>query len=164
MKIQLICNCEWQRPPQWIKVKNLIVDIILYFLCLFFLVEEDDVFQCGKCKRQFTTLGAFINHKQSRCLPQRQILPSSSQNVINQNSLLQAVNRHPQIMQVSTCNCNTIQWYWDDELQTRCTLIFYDAGLSTAAGHCATGQIASLIGFFPGYFVLKNENVKVKLK
>ncbi|GFS21979.1 zinc finger protein 341-like [Elysia marginata] len=29
--------------------------------------EEEDVFQCGKCKKQFTSLAAFISHKQAQC-------------------------------------------------------------------------------------------------
>ena len=33
---------------------------------LFFL-DEEDMFQCGKCKKQFTTLPAFVTHKQNRC-------------------------------------------------------------------------------------------------
>lgn len=32
-------------------------------------VEEEDVFQCGRCKKQFTSLNAFFAHKQSHCLP-----------------------------------------------------------------------------------------------
>ncbi|CAG2239084.1 unnamed protein product [Mytilus edulis] len=71
--------------------------------------EEEDVFQCGKCKRQFTTLGAFINHKQSRCVLQRQL--SASQNVINHNSLLQAVNRAPQLMQAPFSQAGTLPAY-----------------------------------------------------
>ena len=31
------------------------------------LVDDEDVFQCGKCKKQFTSLPAFVTHKQSRC-------------------------------------------------------------------------------------------------
>ncbi|KAJ8302984.1 hypothetical protein KUTeg_019380 [Tegillarca granosa] len=38
-------------------------------------VDEDDVFQCGKCKKQFSSLILFLNHKQSRCMPQRAIQP-----------------------------------------------------------------------------------------
>lgn len=29
--------------------------------------EEEDVFQCGKCKKQFSSLAAFISHKQAQC-------------------------------------------------------------------------------------------------
>lgn len=31
--------------------------------------EDDDIFQCGRCKKQFTSLPAFVSHKQSRCAP-----------------------------------------------------------------------------------------------
>ena len=27
------------------------------------------MFQCGKCKKQFTSLPGFVTHKQSRCVP-----------------------------------------------------------------------------------------------
>ncbi|XP_041355906.1 zinc finger protein 341-like isoform X2 [Gigantopelta aegis] len=33
------------------------------------VAEEDDLFQCGKCKKQFTYLSAFVSHKQTRCTP-----------------------------------------------------------------------------------------------
>ncbi|KAK7474036.1 hypothetical protein BaRGS_00034746 [Batillaria attramentaria] len=32
-------------------------------------VEDEDVFQCGRCKKQFTSLNAFFTHKQTHCLP-----------------------------------------------------------------------------------------------
>ncbi|XP_074644510.1 zinc finger protein 341-like [Tubulanus polymorphus] len=31
--------------------------------------EEDDLFVCGKCKKQFTSLPLFVSHKQTRCTP-----------------------------------------------------------------------------------------------
>ena len=34
-----------------------------------FVVDDDDVFQCGKCKKQFNSLSNFVTHKQSRCAP-----------------------------------------------------------------------------------------------
>ena len=30
-------------------------------ICLF--ADEEDVFQCGKCKKQFTSLEVFVTHK-----------------------------------------------------------------------------------------------------
>ncbi|KAK3086146.1 hypothetical protein FSP39_014292 [Pinctada imbricata] len=38
--------------------------------------EEEDVFQCGKCKKQFSSLMAFVNHKQTRCTGLRPIQPN----------------------------------------------------------------------------------------
>ncbi|XP_053402137.1 zinc finger protein 341-like isoform X2 [Mercenaria mercenaria] len=32
-------------------------------------VEDEDVFQCGKCKKQFSNLSLFVGHKQTRCTP-----------------------------------------------------------------------------------------------
>ena len=32
-------------------------------------VEDEDVFQCGKCKKQFNSLSTFVSHKQNRCTP-----------------------------------------------------------------------------------------------
>jgi hypothetical protein len=29
--------------------------------------DDEDVFQCGRCKNEFTSLAAFVSHKQSRC-------------------------------------------------------------------------------------------------
>ena len=31
--------------------------------------DDDDVFQCGKCKKQFTSLARFMSHKKTRCVP-----------------------------------------------------------------------------------------------
>ncbi|ELT95618.1 hypothetical protein CAPTEDRAFT_88353, partial [Capitella teleta] len=28
----------------------------------------EDVFQCGKCKKQFNSLSTFVSHKQTRCM------------------------------------------------------------------------------------------------
>nr|XP_022339023.1 zinc finger protein 341-like isoform X2 [Crassostrea virginica] len=47
-------------------------------------VDEDDVFQCGKCKKQYCSLSAFLSHKQSRCNGQRNILPQAMSRT-NQN-------------------------------------------------------------------------------
>ncbi|KAI0220118.1 hypothetical protein LSAT2_028365 [Lamellibrachia satsuma] len=32
-------------------------------------VDDEDVFQCGKCKKQFNSLSTFVSHKQNRCTP-----------------------------------------------------------------------------------------------
>ncbi|XP_030831676.1 zinc finger protein 341 [Strongylocentrotus purpuratus] len=32
-------------------------------------VDEEDIFQCGKCKKQFTSLNSFMNHKREHCIP-----------------------------------------------------------------------------------------------
>ena len=32
------------------------------------ILDEDDLFQCGKCKKQFTSLPVFVAHKQTVCL------------------------------------------------------------------------------------------------
>ncbi|XP_067650777.1 zinc finger protein 341-like isoform X2 [Haliotis asinina] len=39
--------------------------------------EEEDLFQCGKCKKQFTLLPAFVTHKQTRCTAIVSSSPSS---------------------------------------------------------------------------------------
>ena len=41
-------------------------------------VEEEDIFQCGKCKKQFSSLMLFMNHKQTRCTGLRPIQPNVS--------------------------------------------------------------------------------------
>lgn len=51
---------------------------------LFISVDEDDVFQCGKCKKQYCSLSAFLSHKQSRCNGQRNVLPQAMSRT-NQN-------------------------------------------------------------------------------
>lgn len=32
------------------------------------VVDDDDLFQCGKCKKEFTNLVNFLSHKQGQCL------------------------------------------------------------------------------------------------
>ncbi|XP_052818932.1 zinc finger protein 341-like isoform X2 [Mya arenaria] len=46
-------------------------------------VEEEDIFQCGKCKRQFSLLGHFIAHKQERC-----VIPPPVRPVVQNTTLL----------------------------------------------------------------------------
>lgn len=38
----------------------------MQFSCL--LSDDEDVFQCGRCKREFTNLTTFLNHKQTQCI------------------------------------------------------------------------------------------------
>jgi len=40
---------------------------LMYGLVLL-TVEEEDVFQCGKCKRKFSYLSQFLGHKQNQCV------------------------------------------------------------------------------------------------
>ena len=37
-------------------------------MVVLFTVEEEDVFQCGKCKRKFSYLSQFLGHKQNQCV------------------------------------------------------------------------------------------------
>uniref|UniRef100_H2Z5J7 C2H2-type domain-containing protein n=1 Tax=Ciona savignyi TaxID=51511 RepID=H2Z5J7_CIOSA len=37
------------------------------------VVEDGDVFQCGRCKQQFSNLTAFVQHKTKQCSVQRQL-------------------------------------------------------------------------------------------
>ncbi|XP_062584073.1 zinc finger protein 341-like [Saccostrea cucullata] len=48
-------------------------------------VDEDDVFQCGKCKKQFCSLSVFLSHKQSRCNGPRPIVQQAVSRT-NQNA------------------------------------------------------------------------------
>lgn len=34
---------------------------------LFFTADDEDVFLCGKCKKQFNSLPAFMTHKREQC-------------------------------------------------------------------------------------------------
>lgn len=34
---------------------------------LFFIADDEDVFLCGKCKKQFNSLPAFMTHKREQC-------------------------------------------------------------------------------------------------
>lgn len=43
-----------------------------------FTVEEEDVFQCGKCKQKFTNLSQFFGHKQNQCIVSEQSSDAAS--------------------------------------------------------------------------------------
>ena len=48
-----------------------------------FAVDEEDVFQCGKCKREFSNLSLFLGHKQNQCVvPERTSATTSSVSTI----------------------------------------------------------------------------------
>lgn len=36
-------------------------------LCLSLVTDDEDVFLCGKCKKQFNSLPAFMTHKREQC-------------------------------------------------------------------------------------------------
>lgn len=36
-------------------------------ICLFLPTDDEDVFLCGKCKKQFNSLPAFMAHKREQC-------------------------------------------------------------------------------------------------
>jgi len=50
---------------------------------LSFAVEEEDIFQCGKCKRKFTNLSQFFGHKQNQCIPAVQSSNPASDSISN---------------------------------------------------------------------------------
>ena len=44
-------------------------------------MDDEDIFQCGKCKKQFTSLTLFVGHKQERCMqpvPHRPIVQNTT--------------------------------------------------------------------------------------
>jgi len=55
--------------------------------------EEEDIFQCGKCKKQFTSLPLFVNHKQTLCILQNQ--PQAQQQPAQQMSQPQQLTLGP---------------------------------------------------------------------
>lgn len=48
-------------------------------------MEDEDLFQCGKCKKQFTSLTVFMTHKREHC-NMRTILPANSQSNVTHSS------------------------------------------------------------------------------
>lgn len=48
--------------------------------------EDDDIFQCGRCKKQFTSLPAFVSHKQSRCAPPQILAQNQLRSVPTSNT------------------------------------------------------------------------------
>ena len=76
--------------------------------------EEEDIFQCGRCKKQFTSLQSFITHKsncktirvqqQPQAPPtQQQVAPAQQQ--VPQSTVLQAA--HNQTYQTGVGNLAT---------------------------------------------------------
>ena len=55
-------------------------------ICMFLTVDEDDIFQCGKCKKQFTNFSAFVSHKQTPC--------TNIQNVLGLRSINNGFGTH----------------------------------------------------------------------
>lgn len=61
------------------KSSNIILHLTLLFFAVYPKDDEEDIFQCGKCKKQFTSLQLFISHKQSPCLTHQPPLPQTIQ-------------------------------------------------------------------------------------
>lgn len=53
--------------------------------------EEEDVFQCGKCKKQFRSLPKFVSHKQSRCTPPQPPQPQQLASIVSLRSSTEVV-------------------------------------------------------------------------
>jgi len=87
-----------------------------------FTVDEEDVFQCGKCKRNFTSLPQFLAHKQNQCVvavPTSTAASSASTTasvdntaMTNTNVIYTAQLAHPQpnkqITVMSSLSCLTL--------------------------------------------------------
>lgn len=58
----------------------------LIWSCYVFVAEDDDIFQCGRCKKQFTSLPAFVSHKQSRCAPPQILAQNQLRSVPTSNT------------------------------------------------------------------------------
>ncbi|XP_077982725.1 zinc finger protein 341-like isoform X2 [Glandiceps talaboti] len=69
--------------------------------------EEDDVFQCGKCKKQFTNLPNFMAHKRERCVPVgqanhgRAVVTASTPGTSPNSAFTSSVQHHALNRQVS---------------------------------------------------------------
>ncbi|XP_019629163.1 PREDICTED: zinc finger protein 341-like [Branchiostoma belcheri] len=61
--------------------------------------DDEDVFQCGKCKKQFTSLPTFMSHKREHCQPMppqqpvRQVVPPPGSNP-NQSAFTTSLPHH----------------------------------------------------------------------
>ncbi|XP_064610967.1 zinc finger protein 341-like isoform X2 [Liolophura sinensis] len=66
--------------------------------------EEEDLFQCGKCKKQFTSLPSFISHKQGRCTPPATLRPVPQQTVVSTNPTAFTTTIQQQRQTVQTLN------------------------------------------------------------
>ncbi|XP_071957306.1 zinc finger protein 341-like [Antedon mediterranea] len=62
--------------------------------------DDEDVFQCGKCKKQFTNLPMFMNHKNSNCLANiSRSVNSAFTSSINQNNLNRSIQFNTAVSQ-----------------------------------------------------------------
>lgn len=64
----------------------LIVDILF---CAAIDQDEEDIFQCGKCKSQFTSLHLFVLHKREHTKVQEQTVDLSQYLVSNDSPVVQ---------------------------------------------------------------------------
>ena len=67
---------QWHNVGQWERQLTCLTvlvwcDSLTWFLFCF-TAQEEDVFQCGKCKRKFTNLSQFFGHKQNECIAAEQ--------------------------------------------------------------------------------------------
>ncbi|ELU14100.1 hypothetical protein CAPTEDRAFT_154598 [Capitella teleta] len=76
--------------------------------------EEEDVFQCGKCKKQFNSLSTFVSHKQTRCMVGKSSAAAATATVavVTQNTAtlptLSLVTSDPQTMKQVLPNFSSI--------------------------------------------------------
>ncbi|KAL6483660.1 hypothetical protein MHYP_G00085320 [Metynnis hypsauchen] len=65
-------------------------------------MDDDDVFLCGKCKKQFNSLPAFMTHKREQCQPNTPSLATVSLASSNAYTSISTVPQPPVNRQVST--------------------------------------------------------------
>ena len=79
--------------------------VYIIFFPVLGAVEEDDVFQCGKCKKQFNSLSTFVSHKQTRCTVPATL---STANLAGLRSATGAGGAATAVVQTATANNNAV--------------------------------------------------------
>lgn len=91
--------------------------VITSTLCVFILpADDEDVFLCGKCKKQFNSLPAFMTHKREQCqsnAPSLSTVSLASTNAYTPVPSISSVPQAPANRQVKTCMwCLNVDERW----------------------------------------------------
>ena len=87
-----------------------ICDLPFVILCVrLYFADDEDLFQCGKCKSEFTNLATFLSHKQSQCsrvVAASKVVPSGSSSeedagAVSNPGLIYTQLTQPSLKQVS---------------------------------------------------------------
>lgn len=126
-----------ERPSsQWVSIIPHIIsssDLLIISTskcCHIISVDDDDVFLCGKCKKQFNSLPAFMTHKREQCQSNTPLLATVSLASSNTYTSIPSISAGPQLPSNRQVHTSPDQPHLPTSLLDLCTVcLFFSQGV-----------------------------------